>query len=88
MPCCRKSGKDQEMRKELKPRDYKKPKIDLKKVTVDAMRDIPETEEDLIQVPVHINRQKKVIVDEIMKSTDIIEYSLIWIYIGDENEAI
>lgn len=85
MPCRKKSGQD---RKERKPRDYKKAKIDLKKVTVDDMRAIPETEDDLIQAPVYINRIKKVVVDEMMNSSEIKEHCLAWIYIGDEQEAI
>ena len=50
MPCRKKGGqgldhtnekKGRDMRKERKPRDYKKAKIDLNKVTVPAMRAIP-----------------------------------------------
>ena len=87
MPCRKKSGQGRDTR-ERKPRDYKKAKIDLKKVTVDAMRAIPETMEELIEVPVYINRQKKVVVDEMMTSNHIDDHALAWIYIGDEHEAI
>ena len=52
------------------------------------MRAIPQSEEDLIQVPVYINRLKKVIVDEMITTKDILEPALAWIYIGDEHEAI
>lgn len=75
-------------RKPFKPKPYKRPKIDLGRMTWEDMHKIPETEEDLIPVAVYINMQKKQIVDEMIKLTDIKEKAYREIYIGDEESAI
>lgn len=52
------------------------------------MQAIPETEDDLIPVPIYINIFKKLIVDEEIKATDIRTPALREIFIGDEENAI
>lgn len=52
------------------------------------MHAIPDTEEDLLKVPVHINMRKKEIVDEMLKASDIRCPALRLIFIGEEKEAI
>ena len=58
------------------------------KVHWEQMQAMPLTEEDLIPVPVYINMQRSVIVDEEIRSTDIKSQALREIFIGDEEEAI
>ena len=52
------------------------------------MHAIPNTLEELIDVPVYINMKGKVIVDEMITVADINEQAYKEIYIGDEETAI
>ena len=88
MVLCRSGGKKGANKNKLRPIGYKKPKVDLKKVTWEQMQAIPETEDDLIPVPIYINMHKKIIVDEEIKATDIRTPALRQIFIGDEENAI
>lgn len=73
----------------LRPKGYKKPKIDLSKVTWDQMQAIPETEDDLFEYAVFINKTGSELVDKLIKrQTDIKSNVLREIYIGDEEQAI
>ena len=56
---------------QLRSKNYKLPKIDLKRVNFQQMRTIPETEEDLIPVAVHINMRSRIIVDDMIRWTEI-----------------
>ena len=51
------------------------------------MQAIPQTEDDLIKVPVYINMKKKQIVDDLIGPKDI-DSPMREIYIGDEEAAI
>ena len=81
-------GKKAANRKLQRPIGYKKPKVDMKKVTWEQMQAIPETEDDLIPVPVYIDMKRKTIVDEEIRAGDIISVALREIFIGDEESAI
>ena len=65
-----------------------KRKIDLKKVTYEDMQKIPQTEEDLIEVPVYIDMFSKTVADDMISLEAIKSPALKEIYLGDEPEAI
>ena len=49
---------------------------------------IPETEEDLIPVAVHINMRSRIIVDDMIRWTEIQSQVLRDIYLGEDDQAI
>lgn len=81
-------GKKTDGAKPFKPKPYKRPKIDLKKIDWQDMQVIPETEEDLIPIPIYINMKVTEIVDEVIRPNDIKQQAYREIFIGDEESAI
>ena len=86
------SGPNSPSKKNIKPKGLpKREKIDLKKVTYQDMQAVPQSEEDLLTTAVYINKYKKEIVDDMVKSYDIGKNgndALRDIYLGNEEEAI
>ena len=58
-----------------------------KTVTYEEMIAIPEDYEDLVPVPVYINMEKKVIVNTMLKESDISNKALKHIFNDETNEA-
>ena len=85
---CGKKKKNKDGRPPFKPVPYKRPKINLSRIHWTDMQKVPEDLDELIDVPVYINMEKKVIVDEMITVADIKEQAYKEIYIGDEETAI
>lgn len=87
MGLCGKEDKG-EKEKTFVSKKYKRPKINLKEISAKDMQAIPQSLEDLHEIPVYINMKEKTIVDEMIKETDVLEQAFREIFIGDEESAI
>ena len=70
-----------------KKKGNKGPKLDLKSITYEDMIKIPQDETELPEVPVCINMERKVRVDQLVKVTDIKHHALQLVFERLEEEA-